>query len=231
MSVQELLEQEILKEKDQYKDPIYRTHFRTSNFGRCYRMQYWYRQGEEVSNPIELKTLKTFRIGNLFHRDLQSLLEKEKTEVEFKAEDVFGHADHVGEDFVEDFKTVGTFPWKLMQNPKFNVDVDRESYILQLMAYCKFLGKPRGILTLINKDNYEMKTFEFKLEDWIDRVDHELFNLRGDWKRQELPYAIPRAYNRKDCNYCPFQFKCDKVEGNTAKERYELTKPQKAKVF
>lgn len=224
----EKLETEIQKEPDQYLDPIYRTHWRTSNFGRCYRLQYWYRKGVEVTNPIDLKVLRIFRVGNLFHRDLQALLPAEEVEVEFTVEDVHGHADWVGATFVEDFKTVGTFPWKLMEKPGFDVVKEKSAYISQLMAYCYFFKKPLGILTFVHKDSYAMKSFEFRLDDHLEKVIDELTVLRLYWGKQSLPPARPRAYNFKGCSYCPFQGRCDKEEGNTAKDRAILAKPKKA---
>ncbi len=226
-----IIEKQILRKPNQYIDPVYREYWRTSNFGRCYRMQYWYRKGEDVTNDIPMKSLKIFRIGDLFHKDIQQYLPQDQVEVEFKQGGVFGHADYVGDDFVEDFKTVGTFPWKLMQNPKFNVEKDKTNYILQLMAYCLFFEKPRGILTFINKDNYETKSYEFQYSDWASRVKDEIMALNVAWSEGTPPPAVPRAYNFKDCSYCPFQDKCDAVEGNTAKDRYEATRPQKKKVF
>ncbi len=230
MTIQEILEEEILKEEDQYLDPIYRSHWRTSNFGRCYRLQYWYREGGSMSNPVEMKTLKTFRVGNIFHQDLQSLLDPKKVEVEFKSQDVFGHADYVGEDFVEDFKTVGTFPWKLLLKEDFNVERDKESYCYQLMAYCFFLERPKGVLTFINKDNYDMRSFDIPFSSrWKTKVEGELAMLRNYWVAKELPPALPRAYNFKGCQYCPFEDKCNEVEGTTAKKRGDACRPKAKK--
>ena len=233
IDIEKLIEAEIKKEPDQYIDPKYRDYWRTSNFGRCYRMQYWYRQGVGVSNPIDIRALKIFRVGNMFHRDIQKLLAQDAIEIEFKSEEyhVLGHADHVGEDYVEDFKTIGDFQWKLMKNKNFDVIKDKEAYIYQLMAYCYFLNKDTGRLTFIHKDSYSIKTFDFKLSVWEPHVVRELDYLNNYWDLKELPPAIPRAYGCRDCSYCPFQDSCDNMEGNTAKDRFEATKPKKKKVF
>ena len=230
-SIIEKLEAEILKEPDQYADPVYREYWRTSNFGRCYRLQYWYRKGVEITNPIELRALKIFRVGNLFHRDLQSLLPKDRVEVAFKEEDVYGHADYVGDDYVEDFKTIGDFQWKLLNKKDADVERDKLQYIYQLMTYCYFLKKPRGILTFIHKDSYTIKSFEFKFADYEKMVRDELLTLRLYWDKQDTPPARPRAYNLKDCAYCNFQGKCDALEGNTAKERESLCRPSRKALF
>ena len=166
INIEKMIEEEILKNPDQYLDSVYRKYWRTSNFGRCYRMQWWYRKGEVVSNPIELKALKIFRVGDMFHKDIQQYLEPSTVEVEFKDEEhsVFGHADHVTEGYVEDFKTIGDFQWKLMKNKNFDVEKDKEAYIYQLMAYCKFLNRPKGILTFVHKDTYSIKSFMFSYD-------------------------------------------------------------------
>jgi len=228
--IEQKLDTEILKEPDQYLDPIYRTHWRTSNFGRCYRMQWWYRKGVEMTNPIDLKVLKIFRVGNLFHADLQGLLNPATVEVEFDGGDVLGHADRVEDDYVEDFKTIGNFQWKLLLKCK-DIEKDKEAYIYQLMAYCYFFKKPRGILTFIHKDTYEMKSFEFLFADWEGRVMVELETLRRYWDSEVLPPAVPRAYGLKDCSYCSFQKECDITEGNTAKDREKNARPQRQSIF
>ena len=232
IDIEKLIDREIMKEDDQYKKDIYRTHWRTSNFGRCYRMQFWYRQGIGVSNPIEMRALRIFRVGNMFHRDIQNLLPKDRVEVEFTDDnyEVHGHCDHVGDGYCEDFKTIGDWQWKLMNKKGFDVAKDKEAYIYQLMAYCLFFDMPLGRLTFIHKDSYSIRTFDFRLEDWQSDITTELENLRQYWKKGELPPAEPRAYGKKDCMYCPFQGSCDKFEGNTAKQRYELaTNPKTAK--
>lgn len=231
--IEEIIAKDVLSAPDQYVDEVYRTHWRTSNFGRCYRMQYWYRKGEAVSNPIELKALHIFRVGNIFHRDIQALLPQDEVEIEFKTEDVFGHADYVPKDgdYVEDFKTIGSFPWKLMGNKNYDIVKDKMSYIYQVMAYCKFLSKPRGILTFVHKDSYSIRTFEFKYSFWEETIETELEVLRRYWKEDILPPAVPRAYGCRDCSYCPFQYKCDELEGNTAKDRFEASRPKKKKIF
>jgi len=228
--IEKILEDEIAKEPDQYLDPIYRTHWRTSNFGRCYRLQWWYRKGIPMTNPIDAKVLKIFRVGNLFHHDLQQLLSADTVEVEFTVDDVHGHADRVERDYVEDFKTIGDFPWKLLQKVK-DIEKDKEAYIYQLMAYCYFLKRPKGILTFIHKDSYQMKSYEFLFADWEVRIMAELETLRRYWDADVLPEAKPRAYNFKECNYCPFQYECDVVEGNTAKDREKSARPERHSVF
>src|SRR3990172_13175395 len=40
--------------------------YKPSNFGRCYRMQYWARKNEPQSNPPDERTLRVFKCGNHF---------------------------------------------------------------------------------------------------------------------------------------------------------------------
>lgn len=225
-SIEKLLEKDILKEEDQYKDDIYRTHWRVSNSGRCYRYQYWYRMGIEMSDPVDLKVLKIFRVGDLFHRDLQSLLPENTVEVNLITEDVTGHCDRLGNNFVEDFKTVNSLHWNFITKKDYDVEKDNNQYCYQLMKYCHFFNKPEGRLTFINKNTYEMRTFVIEYKDWKKRIEEELVQLREYWKTQELPPAIPRCYGFKECNYCSFRKECNRIEGTDEKERAKLARDQ-----
>ena len=229
--ISKLLDKVISKEPDQYPDERYRSHWRGSNMGRCYRYQYWYRQGVKMTNAPDAKVLRTFRVGNLFHRDLQSLLPEATTEVNVVVDDVALHVDYLADDYVEDFKTVGDFQWRIISGKNYDVVGDKIQYIYQLMTYVRVCDKKYGILTFIRKDTYEMKSFTFMLEDWVELVDFDLTKLRSFWDRQQLPPAVPRAYGYKECKYCSFCDKCDKAESNTADDRRKAIIPFEEEIF
>jgi len=222
----QLIEQNILAEEEQLNKEIYRSHWRGSNMGRCYRFQVLYRNGHPPTNTISLEVKKIFRVGDLFHQDIQSLLPANTVEVDVLSDDFCGHADHVGEDYIEDFKTIGDYQWKLLNKKGFNVVNDKLPYIYQVMAYAVMLDKPKGILTFIHKDNYEMKSFEFTTAKWKEKILEELVKLNEFWEVFKnvslLPPAMPRCYNFKECSYCLWQTYCDNREGNTAKDRAGL---------
>ena len=45
-----------------------------SSFGRCFRYQFWNRKNEPQTNPPDLRALKIFKVGNIFHDFIQSML-------------------------------------------------------------------------------------------------------------------------------------------------------------
>lgn len=232
MDLDKLIEREINKEQEERKTKERSGLWNPSSFGRCFRQQYWNRENKEVTNPPDMKALKTFLVGTMFHNHVQSYLPQESVEVEFTQADVHGFADYVGEDFVADFKTVGAWQWKKINGKDYSIEKDNFSYLLQLMSYCYFLGKEKGVLVFICKDTFETKVFEFYLRHWENKVVNELETLRKYWNAKELPEALPRAYGLNDCRYCGFCNACDKIEGNTEKERKKnaeaIGKPQKA---
>jgi len=215
MDLEQALETEILKDPDQYAFPIYRTHWRSSNFGRCYRYQYWYRKGVEQSNPPDMTTLRLFRVGDIFHADLQKIALLEKDEIisieqEFKTEDVFGHADVVSPDTIFDIKTTGMWQWKRITKAGYDLEVDNEVYILQIASYAMFLDRPKAQIIFVQKDTYAMHKVDIDVAKWKPMVKEELGILRGYWQNRQLPPALPRAYNKKECNYCSFKDTCVK---------------------
>ena len=189
-----------------------------SSLGQCYRRQLWNRNDVTPTNPPDARALKLFRVGNMFHKDLQSILPADMCEVEFTKEDVHGFADFVGVDCVVDFKTVGNYQWRLFKKKGFRIEEEKIDYILQLMTYCYFFDKPVGVLLFICKDTYEMLKFPYYLEDWRDRVDEELDILRGFWFNKRTPPAQPRLYKGKECVYCNFFDLCRETEVKTIGE-------------
>jgi len=219
MDLTGLINKEIAEEDDQYLDSIYREKWRPSNFGRCFRYQHWYRKGIDRTNPPAQKTLHLFRVGNIFHEDLQKLAVKHYRgeslgiETSIRHENVIGHADIVLEDEVIDLKTCGNWQWRKINGKNYDVAVDNESYVIQVCSYGLFLGKPKARLAFICKDTYEIKEFFFDVSDWAAKVNEELDINNGFWEQERLPPALPRAYGGKECNYCMFRNTCNEVEG------------------
>ena len=202
---------EILSKKLQEEQAVKRERsglWSPSSFGRCYRYQIWNRMGVEQTNPPGDNALRKFRIGNMFHRDLQGLIPPEQVEVEFTHEDIHGFADWVSDSFVCDFKTVGQFEWRIISKEGYNPEKDKIPNMLQLMTYCMVFNKPQGILCCIEKDSYQMREFVVKYDEWKDKLQEELEVIRSYWKDETVPAPEPRAYGGKECQYCSFQSKC-----------------------
>lgn len=210
MDIEKLLDKELAREQAEPRERSGK--FSPSSFGQCYRRQIWNRRNEPKTNEPSPEALRIFKIGKLTHEYLQSLIpdNEEVCEKHYEEDDFHGFADHVGADFVEDFKTVNGFKFKKVCSPKTNIVEECSDYILQLMTYCLWFDKPIGKLTFVNKDDWKIKTFTFKLEDYINDVQEEMNMLMAFWHRESLPPALPRLYGGRECQYCAYKTLCGK---------------------
>jgi hypothetical protein len=208
-----LLEKDIQREVDERSKRERSGKFSPSRMGRCYLYQVLNRLNVPETDPIEMAVYKKFRAGNIYHRDLQSLVNN--TEVLYEDDNFKCLADHVGEDYVVDFKTVFSSQFKVMVNQSHDqIVADKQNYVIQLMTYCHFLNKPIGYLVFVNKDDYDIIQVELKLEEYLPLVTDEINNLKGFWMKYQstgkLPPCQPRCYinkksgksmERQYCNY------------------------------
>ncbi len=215
----ELLENTIKKEIEKRKSRESSGKFSPSRMGRCLRFQYWQKMREPESDPIPMAVYKKFRAGNIYHQDLQSLVEN--TEVKFENENFIMFADHVTEDAVIDFKTVFSSQFKVMKGMmKDQIIQDKLTYVLQILCYCHFLKKPTGILVFVNKDDYDIIQVDIDYEENKHLIEKELEALLSI---KELPKAEPRAYvNKKtgksvEGNYCNYRTKCKELGWDCSK--------------
>lgn len=210
---------EYLKDEQirEFRQP-YHGKWRASMLGRCLRAQYWTRLHVAYSNELPIKTLRTFKFGDIIHQSIQQALPAEKCEQEFEFEDLVFHPDYIGDDTVYDFKSIRSFAFKLMQKDSFDITKSKPEHCLQVMTEAVYLNKMYGELIYICKDssetNYDIdKRFRFKAEDWVARVNEELLMLRECWEPiRKQPPAMPRVYNGKECQYCSFKGLCDDTE-------------------
>jgi hypothetical protein len=202
-----LLDDVIAKEIEARKTRERSGKFSPSRMGRCYRYQYWSRANEPETNPIPPEVYRKFRAGNIYHRDLQSLVDN--VEVKFENDSFVMFADHVVDDCVVDFKTVFSTQFRAMkkQSPA-EIAEDKGQYVMQLMTYCHFLGKPRGILVFVNKDDYDILQVPLEYAKYSGIVRDEIEILLGYWGQKKLPPPSPRCYVSKgksrECEYCVF---------------------------
>ncbi len=206
-----------IREKDrEHKEKPRSGLWNPSLFGRCYRLQYYNRKDVPQSNPPDEKALFTFRLGTMIHEDIQSLLPKEGVEVEVTKDDIHGFVDYVGKDYVVDFKSAGMWVFKKVNGKKYCPSENMVN-LLQVVAYGVLLEKPWAFLTYISKENYEMKTFEFKVSEWAHELEGELAILRGFWSQERLPPPSPRAYcnsggKSMECTYCSWSSLCEQEQ-------------------
>jgi len=202
-----LLENEIRNEIEQRKKRERSGKFSPSRMGRCYRYQFWSRANEPETNPVPIEVFNKFRAGNIYHRDLQSMVEN--VEVKFENENFVMYADHVVDDCVVDFKTVFSTQFRAMKGKKeAEVIEDKIQNVMQVMAYCHFLEKPRGLLVFVNKDDYDILQVPLEYETYAGMVKEEIAVLMGYWTQKKLPPPVPRCYvsrgKLRECEYCVF---------------------------
>ena len=209
MSIQQMIDNALLKEEEIKSTRIRSGKFSPSSFGRCYRMQYWNRKNEPKSNPVDVEALRRFKVGNIIHEYMQQFFPQAQKEVKIEvADDVIGFADIVLADEVVDIKSCRTFEFKLLVKPNYDIEVGKTTNCLQVMSYALFLNKPQGRLIFIEKDALDSTEFVLQTKDWKDRIEDELTILRGQWKKDELPSPNPRAYGGHEGKYCSYRDKC-----------------------
>jgi len=188
--------------------------WKPSSFGYCYRRQFWQRLGEE-GEPLDLRTLRIFKVGNLFHDFVEGFLPH--TEQVVETDDIKGYADIVENDCVSDIKTQHSRAFWYAKKPEYDVKKEKEPNWLQVAWYALQLGKKYCRIVFISKDDLTMNEYQFPAEDFKEKVDNELSTLRNLWKNGVLPPATPRLYNGKECEWCQYQKKC-KGEKNETKQ-------------
>ena len=200
----ELLDEAICKEREERTKRERSGKFSPSRMGKCYRYQVWQRQGVPETDEIPMAVFRKFRAGNIYHKDLQGMVDD--VEVEYEDESFKMFADHVGEDYVVDFKTVFSGQFKRMKKMSSeDIVSSKEQYVYQLMAYCHFLKKSTGYLVFVNKDDYDIIQVEVLFKDWKRRLEDEVGILLGYWKKGTVPPCLPRAYGGKEKTYCPYR--------------------------
>lgn len=211
MNIEKLLDSHLAEEQAKPRERSGK--FSPSSFGQCYRRQVYNRKNVPVTNPPDARALRIFKIGKLTHEYIQSLIpnEKEVCEKHYDGEDFHGYADHVGDNYIEDFKTVNGFKFKKISRKDMTskkVAEECPDYVMQIMAYCLWFDKPIGRLTFINKDDWQIRQYDFKLEDYKDLVEDEIQMLRAFWNRDRLPPPLPRLYGGNECRYCSWEKHC-----------------------
>lgn len=219
MLIQQLLDAKIAEENNQ--EHVKSGKFSPSLFGSCYRRQYWNRKNEPKSNPPDARTLRVFKVGDIFHKTIQSLISETnpeaQIEVEIQEPDIKGFADLVLSDKVIELKTQHSRAFWHAEKEGKDISVMKPDHCLQVMSYCYFLGKKYGQLVYISKDDLCITEYLLGMDEcWLVRVEEELYTLRELWEADWLPAAQPKLYQNKDefkeCQYCAWKDKCFSIE-------------------
>jgi hypothetical protein len=215
------IDEMLLEEQEARGERVRSGKWSPSSFGYCFRKQFFNRQNITPSNPVDVRTLRVFKAGKLFHDFAQGLLPKGDCEVKVETDDVLGFADYVSEDCVYDIKSQHSGAFDYMDVPSYDINKERMSNILQVMTYVYLLGKKWGRLVFISKDDLRTKEYGFHIDQWKGQVYKELEVLRTAWETKELPPPEPRVFGTdkktgepNECKkYCVYRDHCYKLQG------------------
>jgi hypothetical protein len=202
-----------------------------SSFGMCYRQQFWNRKNEPKSEPIDERTLRIFKAGQLFEDFVVGLLPKDngyQFQVKVETDDILGYADIVSENEVADCKSVHSKSFWWMTKSQ---DIKKDKYHnwLQVMYYATELNKQFGRLVFVSKDDLCIQEYVQPVDDyWKREINAEIATLRFLWDSDILPKAEPRCTPKVDkrtgeitywqCSYCSFLTLCLKTEQEAKRE-------------
>jgi len=211
-----LIDDYLLKQQEERSKKERSGMWSPSSFGRCYRYQFWNRKNEPQTNPPDIRSLRIFSCGHLFHDFVQGFLPEKQTEVEVNYEDIHGFADVVTADCVYDIKSIHSKGFFYLE--KEDIKVGKRNNWLQVATYAIALNKPKICLCFVSKDDLLINEYVDHTEKWIEEVKKELLPLREAWQGNSLPPALPRSYGSKkfgdrECDkYCAYKNKCYEME-------------------
>lgn len=222
--IQQAIDEYLALEQEKRKDRVRSGKWNFSSLGRCYRNQFWNRKNENPSNPTDARGLRVFAVGHLFHDFVEKIIEfkgtaNKEVPVEDKDLQVFGYADLVTHDEVIDIKSVHSRKFHYLDSK--TIGVKEKPNVLQVLTYAKVLGRPKGRLVYVSKDDLCIFEIVFQLDEyWNDEIKKEFTLLNNYWKNDILPPPEPRCYmdktgKSKECTYCSFLDRCREEQAKT----------------
>ena len=209
--------------KENSKERVGSGKWHPSQFGKCFRAQFWGRLGEKKTNPIDIQTLRKFKAGDLFHDFVEKFMPEHQTEVLIETPDVKGYADIVTNEEVADIKSQHSKSFWYAKKEGYDVKSKCLPNWLQVAWYALTLGKKYCRLVFVSKDDLTMSEYVFEANDFKAKVDEELNILCMYWKDKILPPPNPRAYGGTECYFCGYENKCWENKQNhwVAREKWE----------
>jgi len=103
-----------------------------------------------------------------------------------------------------------------MEKEDYDIKTEKLNSILQVLFYAMMLGKEKGELVFLSKDDLCIYQHYFLLSEFKDVLDNEIANLKHYWSDKIIPIANPRCYGvdkktgkAKECqDYCPYRDYC-----------------------
>jgi hypothetical protein len=234
MTIQQTIDTYLKKLNDERATRQRSGKWNPSQFGRCFRLQYFSRKNIQPTNPPDDRMLRVFSAGNLFHKYVQDILrqnDKEDNigiidiEKKVETEDTFGFADIVTTEEVVDLKSQHSKSFWYMKKEIEFLDEEKPQDILQVTWYAINLDKPFARIVYISKDDLCMNEYLIPItETRKENVSNELKKLNTFWQEEKTPPAEARCYKDKktgkykECEYCNWKNLCSEIEGYTNKE-------------
>lgn len=214
--------------------------FQISGAGSCIKKHY-YKILDFEETPVDARTQRLFRLGDLVHTDIQHALVESKqfedliTEYEVVAPElnIRGFLDIAFIDrhpvFIPDIKTVASYKWQKMFGRESNRDKNPSvMYELQVSSYAYALAKKLGLnvydetqpaLLYYKKDDSSLKLIEVS-SHYIDKaieywktVMQYINEVTGDNIEDIfIPGDLDVPVMNWECGYCNYQHICGGIE-------------------
>ena len=206
--------------------------FGGSSSGSCRRKLYYKANSYDKTNETNNSSLRKMRLLTIFHDDMEQALDMFNNESQAVGWDngkfyiekelripelnLRGFADAIyeaqnGEISLYDFKTAGSFPWKLKFGRSGKKDDER--YSLQLGSYGEAVKREFGrldkmALIYYNKDNSDMREVEVPLE-YTDKAV-KWWKETNESHKRGLPPLMPGINPSAtwECRYCEWETLC-----------------------
>jgi len=190
------------------------SHIHPSSIGSCKRKILYDLQGHKGTEPSK-RTMRIFQNGHSAHTRLSEyfrlaevLIEEEKAISYNKLKiPIRGHVDALinvnGEKVLIDFKTVGSYGYRLLMRG----EQPKKGYIWQLQLYMFITKIYNSYLIYENKDNQQIHIAHVPYDPSIIDLIIKKVNSLAWWVKQQK--RVPKKEVSWLCNYCNHKERCD----------------------
>lgn len=188
------------------REPRKQTTWHASSLGQCLTGAYLKRAGLAQAEFDE-RTLRVFHAGKMFEDWVVSLLEKvgktHETQVHcvWSEKNVSGYADLLMDEIVYEIKSKHSKSFWYMDRKKEGAPLHHK---MQLWIYLKSLGKPKGEIIYISKDDMAILQYPIFLNDTSleKAVLQEVDILNAAWEKQLPPEPVrdEKDWRHKYCS-------------------------------
>lgn len=181
--------------------------YKPSGLMDCKRKVYYDRIGAlQKKDHHDMDNIGWTEAGNAIHDRLQMLLGSklgDSVHIEGMVEGVEwpskGYIDAEAEDWIIEFKGIGSSSFSALSKPK-------EEHIWQAHMYMWLRDIPRAQILYINRDTWAMKNFKIGFDETVFRRMMEVIGYIEDCVKKDEP---PKKINRKwVCGRCEYAHVC-----------------------